>query len=147
MHFPSMATSTAERKRTSIANNTSATIFNTGGLLMGKNLRRKNQQIFRVDDDELNLIHEKMKMANIRSKERYFRKMVLDGYVIRTDFSDVRETIRLLSNSSNNLNQISKRVNSTGNIYADDIKDIEDNYELLWEQIKIMLDKFIKLPD
>jgi len=37
--------------------------------------------------------------------------------------------------------------NSTGNIYADDIKDIKDNYELLWEQIKIMLDKFIKLPD
>ena len=114
---------------------------------MEKNLRRKNQQIFRVDDDELSLIHEKMKMANIRSKERYFRKMVLDGYVIRTDFSDVREMIRLLSNSSNNLNQISKRVNSTGNIYADDIKDIKDNYELLWEQIKVMLDKFIKLPD
>ena len=88
-----------------------------------------------------------MKMANIKSKERYFRKMVLDGYVIRTDFSDVREMIWLLSNSSNSLNQISKRVNSTGNIYADDIKDIKDNYELLWEQIKAMLDKFIKLPD
>jgi len=55
--------------------------------------------------------------------------------------------IRLLSNSSNNLNQISKRGNSTGNIYADDIKDIKDNYELLWEQIKAMLEKFTKLPD
>ena len=112
---------------------------------MAKNLRRKNQQIFRVNDNELSLIQEKMKCAGIINKEHYYRKMVLDGYVVRIDFSDVREMIRLLSNSSNNLNQISKRVNTTGNIYAEDIKDIKDNYELLWEQAQIMLKKFTKL--
>jgi hypothetical protein len=101
LHFPATATFTTGGKYASIASSTVRAIFITGGLLMEKNLRRKNQQIFRVDDDELSLIHEKIKMANIRSKERYYRKMVLDGYVIRTDFSDVREMIRLLSNSSN----------------------------------------------
>ena len=106
MHFPKTAHAAINAKSI------------TGGLLMAKNLKRKNQQIFRVDDDELSLINEKIKMAGIQSKEHYYRKMVLDGYVIRTDFSDVREMIRLLSNSSDNLNQISKRVNTMGNIYA-----------------------------
>ena len=113
---------------------------------MGKNLKRKNQQLFRLDDDELELVNKKMECAGIINKEAYYRKMVLDGYVIRTDFSDVRNMIRLLSNSSNNLNQIARRVNTDGSIFASDLIDIKENYELLWEQVEMILKKLVKLP-
>ena len=85
---------------------------------MGKNLKRKNQQLHRLDDDELDLINEKMECTGIINKEIYYRKMALDGYIIRIGFFDVRHMIRLLSNSPNNLNQIARRVNIDGGIFA-----------------------------
>jgi len=54
-----------------------------------------------------------MAAAGIRNREAYLRKMVLDGYILRLDLSEVREMTRLLSNATNNLNQIAKRANET----------------------------------
>jgi len=97
-------------------------------------------QNFRVTESERDLITQKMAAAGIRNKEAYFRKMVLGGYILRLDLTDVREMTRLLSNSTTNLNQIAKRVNADGSIFASDIKDIQDNYDLLWKQAeKIIL--------
>ncbi|MCL2407988.1 MAG: plasmid mobilization relaxosome protein MobC [Oscillospiraceae bacterium] len=112
---------------------------------MKKNLKRNIQQIFRVDETELALIREKMETANIRNKEAYFRRMVLDGYVLRLDFSDVREMTRLLSNATNNLNQIARRTNSDGSLFAPDIQKIQADYDLLWGQVKLILQKLAKI--
>ena len=113
---------------------------------MEKNLKRKIQQIFRVSETELDLIKEKMTAACIRNKEHYFRKMVLDGYILRLDLSDIRKMVQLLSNATSNLNQIAKRLNADGNIFASDIKDIQDNYDLLWNQTRVILESLAKIP-
>jgi hypothetical protein len=86
-----------------------------------------------------------MDCARIANKESYYRKMVLDGYVVRLDFSDVRKMVMLLSNATSNLNQISRRLNASGNIFASDIKDIQQNYERLSEQSGEILQKLSKL--
>jgi hypothetical protein len=80
-----------------------------------------------------------MAAAGIRNREAYLRKMVLDGYILRLDLSDVKEMTRLLSNATNNLNQIAKRANETRNIYESDIKDIQAHYDRLWEQADAIL--------
>jgi len=112
---------------------------------MHKNLKRNIQQIFRVDESELDLVKQKMECANIINKEAYYRKMILDGYIIRLDLTDIREMIRLLSNATGNLNQIAKRVNTDGSILASDINDIQENYERLWVQVKVILKKLAHL--
>ena len=112
---------------------------------MRKNLKRKNAQIFRVDDSELALIKEKMATAKIINKEAYFRKMVLDGYVLSLDFSDVRKMVRLQSNACNNLNQIAKRLNSGGRMLAEDLQTLRADYEKLWPQMREMMKKLAKL--
>ena len=61
---------------------------------MEKNLRRNIQQIFRVDESELDLIRQKMTAVKIINKEAYYRKMVLDGYVVRLDFNVLRTSKR-----------------------------------------------------
>ena len=114
---------------------------------MEKNLKRKNQQIFRLDDSELELVGKKMTAAKIKNKEAYYRKMVLDGYVVNVNFEDVQEMNRLLRNATNNLNQIAKRVNSDGSIFESDIKDIKDiqeHYEKLWNQSEIIFENIAK---
>ncbi|MCL2352306.1 MAG: plasmid mobilization relaxosome protein MobC, partial [Firmicutes bacterium] len=60
----------------------------------------------RLTEAERDLINEKMAAAGIRNREAYFRKMVMDGYIVRLDLTEVREMVRLLSNATNNLNQI-----------------------------------------
>lgn len=85
------------------------------------------------------MIAKKMAAAGIRNREAYLRKMTLDGYVIRLDLADVREMTRLLSNAANNMNQIAKRANETRSIYESDIKDLQAQYDRLWEQADTIL--------
>ena len=92
-----------------------------------------------MTEDERDLITEKMAAAGIRNREAYLRKMSLDGYVIRLDLSDIRDMTRLLSNATNNLNQIAKRANETRSIYASDIQDLQAHYDRLWTQADTIL--------
>ena len=46
---------------------------------------------------------------------------------------------RLLANATNNLNQIAKRVNTDGSIFASDIQDLQAHYDKLWEQADAIL--------
>jgi len=110
-----------------------------GLIIPGENRKRSNRIVFYVDENEAGLIKEKMALANIRNREAYIRKMVLDGYVVRLDLSDVRKMVQLLSNSTSNLNQIAKRANETRSIYESDIKDLQAHYEKLWEQAEAIL--------
>ncbi len=41
----------------------------------------------------------------------------------------------------NNLNQISKRMNATGNVYAADIKQVKELMKKVWDPQKSMLSK------
>jgi len=94
---------------------------------------------FHASEQERDLISEKMAAAGIRNREAYLRKMCLDGFVLRLDLSDVRLMTRLLSNATNNLNQITKRANETRSIYASDIEDLKAHYDRLWEQADAIL--------
>jgi len=115
-----------------------------GGLIIEKS----NRTIFvtaRVTEAENALIEEKMQVAGIANRGAYIRKMILDGYVVRIDFSEVRELSRLLRNATNNLNQVAKRANETHSIYASDIKDLQDNYEKLWVSAESIMKKLANM--
>jgi len=117
----------------------------TGGIPMANRARAIKLE-FRVSEKENDLIIEKMQTAGIHNREAYLRKMCLDGYVVRVDFSDVREMVRVLRNATNNLNQVAKRANETRSIYESDIKDLQDNYEKVWLAAEMILKKVANLP-
>ena len=112
---------------------------------MAANRKRPHRIHFYVDDAELALFEQKMAAANIRNREAYIRKMCLDGFVLRLDFSDVRRMAWLLSNATSNLNQIAKRVNEGGGVFASDVRAMQENYEKLWEFVKGVMGKLAKL--
>jgi len=114
--------------------------FRTGGInIIKENIRRNICIKVRLSEFERDLVAEKMAAANIRNREAYIRKMILDGYVVRLDLSDVRKMVQLLSNATSNLNQIAKRANETRNIYENDIQDLQAHYTRLWEQADAIL--------
>ena len=109
---------------------------------------RKHRIVFRVDDDELKFIKAKMNVMHIKNREAYLRKMAIDGECIHYDYAEYAAEIRknnyLLSNVTNNINQIAKRVNSTGSIYEEDLRDIHEALDVLWEEQRKILRLFLK---
>lgn len=100
---------------------------------------------FRVTETEKSVIAEKMKLLNTKNLEAYLRKMAIDGYVIHLEVDDIKELLRLLRISSNNLNQLSKRANETGNIYYEDIEDLKESYNKLWKNSEEIINKISEI--
>ena len=76
-------------------------------------VERSKRIELRVTADELRQIHERMQEAGISSLTAYMIRMALHGYVIVMDLSDLKEVLRLLQISGNNLNQYAKKANET----------------------------------
>ena len=110
-----------------------------------KNRKRPIRVVFRLDESEAALLEQKMAEANILNREAYIRKMALDGYVLRIDFSDIRRMTSLLSNATNNLNQVAKRANETHSIHAEDIYALRADYDNLWAGMRDIMKKLAKL--
>ena len=80
------------------------------------NRKREVQLNFRVSPEELALIEQKMSQFGTKNREAYLRKMALDGYVVKLELPELKELLSLMRYSSNNLNQLTKRVHETGRI-------------------------------
>ena len=65
-----------------------------------------------------------MKLAGIRNMSAYIRKMCIDGYIIHLQIPELTECAKLLRYTSNNINQIARRVNSGGGVYPDEMDEI-----------------------
>ncbi|MCL1877782.1 MAG: hypothetical protein FWF80_02900 [Defluviitaleaceae bacterium] len=75
----------------------------------------------RVNEKERDFIAEGMKSAGYVSRERFIRKMIFDGAIFRMDMSEVCELLRLIANSTGNINQIAKVANQHRSIYESDV--------------------------
>ena len=99
-------------------------------------------KISKADHD---IIKSKMSSAGITNESAYLRKMAIDGIIIKLNLSDITELNSLLKRYGNNVNQIAKRVNSTGNIYDNEIQEIKDQQNEIISVLRDILKKMIKL--
>ena len=94
--------------------------------------KRAASVLIRMTESELALIKEKMEEYGTTNMSAYIRKMAIDGYIVKLEFPELKEMVRLLANYSNNLNQIAKRVNATGDLYSTDFDEIRRQQDDLW---------------
>ena len=107
--------------------------------------KREVQLNFRLSPEELALIEQKMVQLGTKNREAYLRKMALDGYVVRLELPELKELVSLMRYSSNNLNQLTRRVHETGRIYDADLEDISRRQEALWDGVHQVLTQLAKL--
>ena len=79
---------------------------------------------FKVSEEDRKLIEQRMKLAGIRNMSAYIRKMCIDGYIIHLQIPELTECAKLLRYTSNNVNQIARRVNSGGEVYPNEVDEI-----------------------
>ena len=109
------------------------------------NRKREMQVNFRVSPQELEMIEQKMAQLGTSNREAYLRKMALDGYVVKLELPELKELVSLMRYSSNNLNQLTRRVHETGRIYDADLEDISQRQEQLWSGVREILTRLAKL--
>ena len=102
---------------------------------------RENRFTLRLNDDELYILAQKTKAANMKDKSSFLRHLILYGYVYDIDYSELREYNAALAKIGNNLNQIAKRINATGNVYATDVTEVKELMNKVWQSQKSMLSK------
>ena len=93
------------------------------------NRKRDIQKFFRVNE-------EKMKQLGTDNFGAYARKMLIDGYVVKTDYTTIKNLIKEINKIGVNINQIAKRTNETNRIYEDDIKELKGELEQVWQLLK-----------
>ena len=91
------------------------------------------------------MIQTKMEQIGTDNLSAYLRKMAIDGMIINLELPELREMVSLLRRSSNNLNQLTRRVHETGRIYDADLEDINQSYEKLWEAAQKILTSLAKI--
>ena len=82
-----------------------------------------------LNEQELNLIHHKMRQLGTHNFGAYARKMLIDGYIIKVDYTEQKKLAAAVSRVASNINQICRRINSTGHFYDADIAELKDVYK------------------
>ncbi|HGA3748855.1 MAG: plasmid mobilization relaxosome protein MobC [Clostridiales bacterium] len=109
------------------------------------NRTRKNQLKIYLTDEEKEIFEKKMKLANCKTMSHFLRKCVLEKEIYIVDLEPFRDIQWLLSNATNNINQIAKATNTTGVIYKKDIDYMREKIEKLsreiWQIHSLLLNK------
>ena len=103
---------------------------------MMKNRTRPARIEFRVTEQERQLIQKKMEQLGTKNMGAYLRKMAIDGYIIKVDYTEQKKLAAAISRVAGNINQICRRINQTGHFYEDDIVDLKAKQCEIWELLK-----------
>ena len=106
-----------------------------------ENRERQNRFTLRLSDDELYILEQKCKASSMKDKSSFLRHLILYSYVYDIDYSELQEYNSALAKIVNNLNQIAKRMNATGNIYEADVKEVKELMKQVWHTQKSMLSR------
>ena len=91
---------------------------------------------FCVTEQEKKLIQHKMEQLGTHNMGAYLRKMAIDGYIIKVDYTEQKKLAAAVSRAAANINHICRRINSTGHFYEEDVAALKDKQTAIWELLR-----------
>lgn len=113
-------------------------------LLPPERKRSKQLKIW-VSPEEQEMIRQKMDEFGTRNVGAFVRKMVIDGYIIKLDLPELKEISRFIGYLSNNLNQMTRKVNAGETVYKEEIEELKALFKTVIKLHCKLLDKLSKL--
>ena len=108
--------------------------------------RKRNKQLkIWISQEEQDMIRQKMAEFGTDNMGAFVRKMVIDGYIVKLDLPELQEIIRLLGSIANNVNQIARRVNAGGNVYKEDLEEINANLDQNYKMLRKVMKSLSKI--
>ncbi len=90
-----------------------------------------------LNEQELSVVHHKMNQLGTRNFGAYARKMLIDGYIIKVDYTEQKKLAAAVSRISTNINLVCRRINSTGRCYEDDVAELKARQAEIWALLKV----------
>ena len=100
---------------------------------------------FHVNQEELDIIEQKRTASRMTGREAFMRKLVLEGRVLVLDVPEIRQMSALTGRCTGSLNQIAKRVNSTGRLYSGELSETKTALEQLTEEMRKVYQQLTKI--
>ena len=91
---------------------------------------------FCVSENEHRLIKAKMEQLGTNNMGAYLRKMAIDGYIIKVDYTQQKKLAAAVSRAATNINHVCRRINSTGHFYEDDVAELKERQKDIWQLLK-----------
>ena len=66
----------------------------------------------------------------------YLRKMAIDGYIVNTHTTPLKTQYEEMQKIGVNINQIAKKVNSTGDLYPEEMQELKEMVKELWRILR-----------
>ena len=90
-----------------------------------------------LNEQELSLIRHKMNQLGTCNFGAYARKMLIDGYIIKVDYTEQKKLAAAVSRIATNINHVCRRINSTGHFYDADVAELKARQAEIWELLKM----------
>ena len=90
-----------------------------------------------LNEQEVNLIQHKMRQLGTHNFGAYARKMLIDGYIIKVDYTEQKKLAAAVSRVASNINHVCRRINSTGHFYDADVAELKARQSEIWELLKV----------
>ena len=78
----------------------------------------------------------KMNQLGTRNFGAYARKMLINGYIIKVDYTEQKKLAAAVSRIATNINHVCHRINSTGHFYDADVAELKERMADVWEMLK-----------
>ena len=108
-----------------------------GDMMRDKIKRTMNVQV-RLTEEEFDYLNHKFELSGLKSKSEFMRMLFFEGLIVKFNDDDMQYLMRQIGGMTSNINQIATRVNSTNKIYANDIEEIKQKQEEIWQQLKYL---------
>lgn len=81
-----------------------------------------------LNEQELSIVCHKMNQLGTCNFGAYTRKMPIDGYIIKVDYTEQKKLAAAVSRVATNINQVCRRINSIGHCCEDDVAELKARY-------------------
>ena len=108
---------------------------------MTEKRKRRVKLMTRVTEEEYAQIQARMALVGTDNLSAFLRKLALDGRIVLLDMEEIKTLVSLLRRTRANVNQIAKRVNSTGRVYENDLAEIQNRLGEVWAALDDVLRK------
>ena len=111
------------------------------------NRTRNNGLYLMLSDDELEILNKKYKLSGCKTLRQFIMKCLLEKDIFVLDMKVFKDMSTNIGRITSNVNQIAKRVNSTGIIYKDDMNDLKKLLEKQGKDIYFLRKKLYELAN
>ena len=99
--------------------------------------RKRSKEIhFYVTEEERKLIRRKMIESKTKNMGAYLHKKKNENYIVNTDTTPLKKQYEEMHKIGVNINQIAKKVNTTGDLYPEEMQELKEMVKELWRILK-----------